>query len=249
MKKALVTCSVISLISFSSSQAAVIFSEDFTQADGQFSDRAASSGAGFIDVAGGSALTIVNNAFVLTSNGGGDRVEFESTAQATTGFFEFDFTIVEAMGPGTLSDRGFIQLVSGDSRSTGGSPVANLSDTLEAGTVGIVDGVTSTVRYYFNTTTSDFVYTDPAGVSQTLEAGGYDFFVDNVLTQEQQSQSANSAGLPASIDTLVVQTFAAQEGVSITLDNVSFNAITTIPEPSTTVLFGLASLGFFVRRR
>lgn len=236
----------ISLACASSAKADLIWTETFTQADGAFTDRATETGAGFVDVDGN--VSIVGNALQIVPDGGSDRVEFESSAGALAGNFQFDLTY-DANG-GT-SDVAFLQMVEGTTRSTNGSPVNNFADTVDASVLSITT-TPRTINYFFNVSGVDVDYTAPDGSMQTIATGGYDLWTGMSLSVSDQTNSGQGASAPnAGVDTLVFQLFGGQAPAIWTIDEASFNTLdfTPVPEPSSLALVVLAGLVVAGRRR
>ncbi|TWT78750.1 hypothetical protein CA13_01470 [Planctomycetes bacterium CA13] len=231
-----------SLVFLSSSNlyADLVWSETFLDADDAATDRAIATGSGNMDVAGN--LDYLSGALVITPDGGSDRVEMESTAAALAGNFTFD-----AFRTGTGNGSLFVQMVDGDERSTGSNTVADFSDTLNMASIT----TSTTINYYFNVSGAPITYAAPDATTETLANNAFELWIGTSKSGgDDQVTTNNDGGLPtAGVDTLILQTFVGQAPGVYTFDNISFNTVAAVPEPSSMTLFGTLGLVLLRRKR
>ncbi|MEM1224724.1 MAG: hypothetical protein AAGJ40_03450 [Planctomycetota bacterium] len=191
MRYLLVVAALFVPMNFASAES-VLWMETFPDAQGTASDRAITSGSGLLNVNGTATFTGNGSLELLGASGTRSSADFTTTSPVFEGVFQFDFALTFG-AQDTAQDRAFIQIFEGSTRSTTGTPVDNFNDTLDLSDMPLVDGQTSTLRYFFNVTGSDLTYDAPDSSTRTLGSGAYDFWVDAGLETAGSSSSANTA--------------------------------------------------------
>ncbi|MEM1228686.1 MAG: PEP-CTERM sorting domain-containing protein [Planctomycetota bacterium] len=231
----------------------LIWGEDFPDAQGNASDRATTSGSGFLDVNGTANFTGNGGLDLLAVANTRSSADFRTTDPVFAGVFQFDFALTSNLGS-SGQDRAFVQMFEGDTRSSSSNPVDNFNDTLSLTEMSITSGQTLTLRYFFNVSNADLTYDAPDASSRTLGSGAYSLWIDNQRFTAAASSSANSdkgAGIPdGGVNTFSIALFNGQAGNIVSLANASLTSLgaTAVPEPSGLVYLGIGLGAIGLRR-
>jgi len=249
--KHILTFAIALVMLSSTSQADIIWSEDFSgYADGDpVNGMATATGDGQLNSQNSVAVD-ADGQLLHDANTGTERTWISSNTDVLCGCFGFDLAITGT--PDVAGqDQIFVQVLEGPTFSTAGSPVPNFNFNLNVTNHGIStdDTAPSAVKVFFNVSGEDFIYTAPDGSTQTLASGQRRQYVGTTLIGTG-SGNAHSAGPPSAVNTLAFATFNNQRGQQFHFDNMFLDRfVHAVPEPSALVVLGMMGMATFCRRR
>ena len=242
MKKTITTLGILSAMAMST-HASILFTEDFSYADGSLSSTAAwdthSGTAGQIQVSGG-VITVtdsqtedVNRLFGSTITSGSVYAAFDfSVTSSSAGGTDFEYFAHFGTGTSNFNSRMEISAANASGDYTVGVSHASSTDATWASDLTFGTTYKAVLGYDRDTGTAT-LWLDPANIGSTSIATSTTNSTD--VTTFYLRESGSSINETTSIDNLFVGT--------------AFTDVVPVPEPSSTALLGLGGLALIMRRR